>query len=139
MYFGYKVYNPVLKDISCKIEKGKMVGIVGHSGVGKSTMINLILRLYDVTQGAVKIDGVDIRKISQQSLRSQVGVVLQETYLFEGSVLDNISYAKPDATFEEIVQAAKIAHAHEFITKLPDGYNTRVGNKGYTLSGGDTS
>ena len=137
VYFGYKVYNPVLKDISCKIEKGKMVGIVGHSGVGKSTMINLILRLYDVTQGAVKIDGVDIRKISQQSLRSQVGVVLQETYLFEGSVLDNISYAKPDATFEEIVQAAKIAHAHEFITKLPDGYNTRVGNKGYTLSGGE--
>src|SRR5699024_7031718 len=76
-------------------------------------------------------------KISQQSLRSQVGVVLQETYLFEGSVLDNISYAKPDASFDEIVEAAKIAHAHEFITKLPDGYNTRVGNKGYTLSGGE--
>ena len=114
-----------------------MIGIVGHSGVGKSTMINLILRLYDVTQGSVKIDGVDIRKISQQSLRSQVGVVLQETYLFDGSVLDNISYAKPDATFEEIVEAAKIAHAHEFITKLPDGYNTRVGNKGHTLSGGE--
>lgn len=137
VYFGYKVYNPVLKDITCNIEKGKMIGIVGHSGVGKSTMINLILRLYDVTQGEIKIDGVDIRKISQQSLRSQVGVVLQETYLFEGSVLDNISYAKPDASFDEIVEAAKIAHAHEFITKLPDGYNTRVGNKGYTLSGGE--
>lgn len=137
VYFGYKVYNPVLKGVSCEFEKGKMYGIVGHSGVGKSTMINLILRLYDVTAGSVKIDGVDIRKISQKSLRSQVGVVLQETYLFEGTVLDNITYAKPDATFEEVVQAAKIAHAHEFITKLPDGYNTRVGNKGYTLSGGE--
>lgn len=137
VFFGYKVYNPVLKDISCKIDKGKMIGIVGHSGVGKSTMINLILRLYDVTQGSVKIDGVDIRNISQDSLRSQVGVVLQETYLFEGSILDNISYAKPDAAFEEIIEAAKIAHAHEFITKLPDGYNTRVGNKGHTLSGGE--
>ena len=137
VFFGYKVYNPVLKDITCKLEQGKMYGIVGHSGVGKSTMINLILRLYDATQGAVKIDGVDIKKISQQSLRSQVGVVLQETYLFEGSVLDNISYAKPDATFEEIIDAAKVAHAHEFITKLPDGYNTRVGNKGHTLSGGE--
>lgn len=132
VYFGYKVYNPVLKDINCKLEKGKMYGIVGHSGVGKSTMINLILRLYDVTQGEIRIDGVNIKDISQQSLRSQVGVVLQETYLFEGSVLDNITYAKPDATFEEVVQAAKVAHAHEFITKLPDGYNTRVGSKGYT-------
>lgn len=137
VFFGYKVYNPVLKDVTCNIEKGKMYGIVGHSGVGKSTMINLILRLYDVTQGSVSIDGVDIRKISQKSLRSQVGVVLQETYLFEGTVLDNITYAKPGATFEEVIQAAKIAHAHEFITKLPDGYNTRVGNKGHTLSGGE--
>ncbi len=137
VYFGYKVYNPVLKDISCKIEKGKMVGIVGHSGVGKSTMINLILRLYDATQGTLKIDGVDIKKISQESLRSQVGVVLQETYLFEGSILDNIAYAKPNATFEEVIDAAKVAHAHEFITRLPDGYNTKVGNKGHTLSGGE--
>lgn len=137
VYFGYKVYNPVLKDITCKIEKGKMIGIVGHSGVGKSTMINLILRLYDATQGSIKIDGVDIKNISQESLRSQVGVVLQETYLFEGTILDNIAYAKPNATFEEVIEAAKIARAHEFITKLPDGYNTKVGNKGHTLSGGE--
>ncbi len=137
VYFGYKVYNPVLKGISCKINKGEMIGIVGHSGVGKSTMINLILRLYDCTQGEIKIDGVNIKDISQHSLRSQVGVVLQETFLFDGSVLENIAYAKPGATFEEVIKAAKIANAHDFIVKLPDGYNTRVGNKGYQLSGGE--
>lgn len=137
VYFGYKAYIPVLKGISCKINKGEMIGIVGHSGVGKSTMINLILRLYDCTQGEIRIDGVPIKNISQHSLRSQVGVVLQETFLFDGSVLDNIAYAKPDAPFEEIIKAAKIANAHDFIVKLPDGYNTRVGNKGYQLSGGE--
>lgn len=134
---SYKVYNPVLKDITCKINKGEMIGIVGHSGVGKSTMINLILRLYDCTQGEIRIDGVNIKDIAQHSLRSQVGVVLQETFLFDGNVLENIAYAKPDATFEEVIRAAKIANAHDFITKLPDGYNTRVGNKGYQLSGGE--
>lgn len=137
VYFGYKVYNPVLKGISCKINQGEMIGIVGHSGVGKSTMINLILRLYDCTQGEIRIDGVNIKDISQQSLRSQVGVVLQETFLFDGNVLENIAYAKPDATFEQVIKAAKIANAHDFIVKLPDGYNTRVGNKGYQLSGGE--
>lgn len=137
VYFGYKVYNPVLKGITCEIQPGEMIGIVGHSGVGKSTMINLIMRLYDCTGGNIKIDGVNIKDIAQDSLRSQVGVVLQETFLFEGSVYDNISYSKPDATFEEIIQAAKIANAHDFITKLPDGYNTRVGNKGHSLSGGE--
>lgn len=137
VYFGYKVYNPVLKGISCKINKGEMIGIVGHSGVGKSTMINLILRLYDCTQGEIRIDGVNIKNIAQHSLRSQVGVVLQETFLFDGNVLENIAYAKPDATFEEVIKAAKIANAHDFIVKLPDGYNTRVGNKGYQLSGGE--
>jgi len=137
VYFGYKVYNPVLKDISCEIKQGEMVGIVGHSGAGKSTMINLIMRLYDCTQGSIKIDGVDIKDISQDSLRSQVGVVLQETFLFAGSIYDNIRYSKPDATFEEVVEAAKIANAHDFIVNLPDGYNTRVGEKGYSLSGGE--
>lgn len=137
VFFGYREYDPVLKDISLKINKGEMVGIVGHSGVGKSTMINLILRLYDVTGGEILIDGTDIRKLSQKSLRSQIGVVLQETFLFDGSVLENICYAKPGATFEEVIKAAKIANAHDFITKLPDGYNTRVGNKGFQLSGGE--
>ena len=137
VYFGYQQYAPVLKDISLKINKGEMIGIVGHSGVGKSTLINLILRLYDVTDGEILIDGVDIRNIPQKTLRGQMGVVLQETFLFDGSVLENITYAKPDATFGEVVKAAKIANAHNFITKLPDGYNTRVGNKGYQLSGGE--
>ena len=100
-------------------------------------MINLILRLYDCTQGEIRIDGVDIKQIDLHSLRSQVGVVLQETFLFDGNVLENIAYAKPNATFEEVIKAAKIANAHDFITKLPDGYNTRVGNKGYQLSGGE--
>lgn len=137
VYFGYKAYNPVLKDVSFSIKQGEMIGIVGHSGVGKSTLINLVMRLYDATSGQVLIDGTDVRDISQNSLRSQVGVVLQETYLFSGTVLDNIRYAKPDATFEEIVNAAKTANCHDFITRMPDGYNTVVGERGYNLSGGE--
>lgn len=137
VFFGYKVYNPVLKDISCQIKAGEMIGVVGHSGVGKSTFINLMMRLYDTTAGVIKIDGVDIRKIEQESLRSQVGVVLQETFLFNGSVVDNIRYAKPGATFEEIVEASKVANCHDFIVRLPDGYNTIVGERGYNLSGGE--
>lgn len=137
VFFGYKAYNPVLKNISFDIKKGEMIGVVGHSGVGKSTLINLIMRLYDPTSGSIKIDGVDLRDIEQNSLRSQVGVVLQETFLFNGTVLDNIRYAKPTATFEEIVQAAKIANCHDFIVRLPDGYNTVVGERGYSISGGE--
>lgn len=127
----------MLKDISFSIKQGEMIGIVGHSGVGKSTLINLVMRLYDATSGQVLIDGTDVRDISQNSLRSQVGVVLQETYLFSGTVLDNIRYAKPDASFEEIVNAAKTANCHDFITRMPDGYNTVVGERGYNLSGGE--
>ncbi|MGI6196874.1 MAG: ABC transporter ATP-binding protein [Eubacteriales bacterium] len=135
--FGYKAYNPVLKDVSFSIKKGEMIGVVGHSGAGKSTLINLVMRLYDPTSGSVRIDGHDLREISQFSLRSQVGVVLQETFLFNGSVLDNIRYAKPEATFKDVVRAAKIANCHEFITRLPDGYDTIVGERGYNLSGGE--
>lgn len=135
--FGYTAYNPVLKNISCHIKQGEMIGIVGHSGVGKSTMINLIMRLYDPTSGSIKIDGVDLRDIKSESLHKKLGVVLQETFLFNGTVADNIAYSKPGATFEEIVKAAKIADCHDFITRLPDGYNTYVGEKGYNLSGGE--
>ncbi|MEA4832909.1 MAG: ABC transporter ATP-binding protein [Oscillospiraceae bacterium] len=135
--FGYTEVEDVLKNITLSIKPGEMLGIVGKSGVGKSTLINLVMRLYDVRSGCVKIDGVDIRDISQSSLRSQIGVVLQETFLFTGSVYDNIAYAKPDATHEEVISASKLANAHNFIMKLPDSYNTYVGEKGYTLSGGE--
>lgn len=135
--FGYTDYDPVLRDISCSIKQGEMIGVVGHSGVGKSTMINLIMRLYDPNSGSIKIDGTDLRDISGESLHGQMGVVLQETFLFNGTVLENIAYAKPDASFEEIIKAAKTANCHDFITQLPDGYNTYVGEKGYNLSGGE--
>lgn len=135
--FSYDRITDVLKDVNLKIQPGEMIGLVGKSGVGKSTLINLVMRLYDVTEGSIRIDGIDIREISQHSLRSQIGVVLQETILFAGSIYDNLLYAKADATREEIINAAKIAGAHEFIIKLPDGYNTIIGEKGYTLSGGE--
>ncbi len=135
--FGYDKTAYVLKNISAEIKPGEMIGIVGKSGVGKSTLINLVMRMYDVTEGSIKIDGIDIRDISQQSLRSQIGVVLQETFLFSGTIYDNIAYAKPDATRDEVITAAKIAGAHSFIMKLPNAYNTKVGERGHTLSGGE--
>ena len=135
--FGYDSYNPVLEHINLEVKRGEMIGIVGHSGSGKTTLINLIMRLYETGQGQILIDGVDIRDISQNALRSQIGVVLQETLLFSGSVRDNIRYSKPDATNEEIIRAAKMANAHDFIMNLPQGYNTIVGEKGYSLSGGE--
>lgn len=135
--FGYKTYEPVLKDIHVEIKQGEMIGLVGHSGSGKSTMINLISRFYDVTEGELLIDGVDIRHIQQEALRSQIGVVLQETFLFSGTITDNIRYSKPEATLEEIIQAARVANAHEFIIQLPDGYDTRLEENGNNLSGGE--
>ncbi len=135
--FGYDEGGDVLKGVTLDIKHGEMIGIVGRSGVGKSTLINLVMRLYDVTSGSIKIDGVDLRDISQHSLRSQIGVVLQETFLFSGTVYDNIAYAKPNCTKTEVIEAAKAAGAHSFIIKLPYGYNTKVGEKGHTLSGGE--
>ncbi len=135
--FGYDSYNPVLEHVNLEVKQGEMIGIVGHSGCGKTTLINLIMRLYDPNSGRIVLDGVDIRDLSQNSLRSQIGVVLQETHLFSGTVRDNIKYSKPDATNEEVINAARMANAHDFILNLPEGYNTMVGEKGYSLSGGE--
>ncbi len=135
--FGYDGGTEVLHKIDIHIKQGEFIGLVGASGVGKSTLINLVMRLYDVEDGSITIDGVDIRNISQEVLRSQMGVVLQETYLFSGTVYQNIAYAKPTATMEEVIAVSKLAGCHEFITCLPDGYNTKIGERGSTLSGGE--
>lgn len=135
--FGYEDSRNVLKRVNLSIKQGEMIGIVGRSGVGKSTLINLIMRLYDTDEGEILFDGVDIKDISQECLRRQMGVVLQETMLFSGTLYANIAYGKPSATNEEIITAAKLAGVHQFAIKLPDGYNTVVGEKGYTLSGGE--
>ena len=126
----------VLRHINLKVAAGDYVALVGSSGAGKSTLCNLIPRFYDVTEGAVKIDGMNVRKIALKSLRSQIGIVQQDVYLFVGTVLDNIRYGKPDAAREEIIEAAKNANAHEFIMSLPDGYDTDIGQRGVKLSGG---
>ncbi|MBQ8508583.1 MAG: ATP-binding cassette domain-containing protein [Clostridia bacterium] len=135
--FGYESYNPVLENVSFHVNPGEMIGIVGHSGCGKTTLINLLMRLYDVNEGAIEIDNVNIKDISQNALRTQIGIVLQETFLFSGTIRDNIKYAMPHATDEQVIAAARIANAHDFILNLPEGYNTMVGEKGYSLSGGE--
>ena len=136
MNFAYDEKSPVLKDISFSIEPGQVAAIVGPSGTGKTTIISLLPRFYDPQSGAIKIDGADIRGYKLKSVREQISFVLQDTLLFHASVWDNIAYGKPDATRDQIMRAAKEANAHEFIEKLPEGYNTMVGERGATLSGG---
>jgi ATP-binding cassette subfamily B protein len=116
---------------------GEMIGLVGKSGVGKTTTVNLVARFYEVDRGAIEIDGVDIRKIRLEELRRQIGIVPQEPVLFSGTIAENISYGKPEASFGEIMAAARAANAHPFITAKPDGYDTQVGERGGGLSGGE--
>ena len=135
--FAYEEPNRILKDISFRLDAGKSIAIVGPSGSGKSTIINLIPRLYDVSEGSVTFDGIDVRKLDLSFLRSQVGVVSQETYLFNGSIRENLLYAKPDATEDEMVEALKKANIYEFVQKQEKGIDTQVGNRGLKLSGGE--
>lgn len=134
--FGYKDDIPALEHISFKAEPGQMIAFVGPSGAGKSTIANLIPRFYDVNGGAIRIDGQDVRDVTMSSLREQIGIVPQETMLFSTTVRENIRYGRLDATDEELVQAAKDANAHEFIMQLPEGYDTKIGERGLNLSGG---
>jgi ATP-binding cassette subfamily B protein len=127
----------VLKGVSLSVSPGEMIGLVGQSGAGKSTTINLLCRFYEVQEGEIQIDGVNIKQITQNDLRSQIGVVLQEPFLFSGSIYENIAFSRPDATREDVMAAAKAANAHDFIIKKPDGYDTQVGERGQTLSGGE--
>ena len=133
-YFGGG--DPVLSEVSFEAEPGQTVALLGATGSGKTTIINLIPRFYDPTEGRVTIDGLDIRDVTLETLRSQIGIVLQETTLFAGSIRDNVAYGKPDATTDEVIDAAKAAAAHDFIMSFPDGYDTPVGERGTTLSGG---
>jgi ATP-binding cassette subfamily B protein len=128
--------DPVLSDVSLTAESGQVVALLGATGSGKSTIINLIPRFYDVTEGRVLIDGTDVRDVTIESLRSQIGIVFQETTLFAGTIKENIAFGRPEATMEEIIAAAEAAEAHDFITSFPDGYETQVGERGVTLSGG---
>ncbi len=135
--FSYEAGHPVLKNISAGISGGKMLGVVGRSGAGKTTLISLISRLYDPDEGEIIIDGENIKNYTLSSLRSNIGVVSQESYIFIGTVAQNIAYAKPEASWEEILSAAKAAYAHDFICKMPDGYDTLIGSGYRQLSGGE--
>jgi ABC-type multidrug transport system fused ATPase/permease subunit len=134
--FGYDRDNPVLHEVSFKIEPGQVVGIVGPTGSGKSTVLSLLPRFYDPALGSVSIDGIDVADYKVAALRSQIGFVLQDAVLFRGTVRENIAYGRPEATHEEIVAAAKVANAHDFISRMPQGYDSVVGERGETLSGG---
>jgi ATP-binding cassette subfamily B protein len=135
---GFRYGNrAIIRGVDLDIRPGEMIGLVGHSGSGKSTLVNLICRFYDVSQGAILLDGVDIRSLAVADYRRSIGLVLQEPFLFFGTIAENIAYGKPDATRAEIIAAARAAHAHEFILRLPHGYDSLVGERGQALSGGE--
>lgn len=134
--FAYDSAQPVLSNLNLKIEPGQLVALVGPTGAGKTTIVSLLPRFYELTSGEIRIDGTDIRRFKQKSLREQISFVLQETLLFRATVAENIAYGKPNATHDEIVHAARLANADEFIDRMPDGYDTMIGERGVTLSGG---
>jgi ATP-binding cassette subfamily B protein len=134
--FAYEGGQPIVQGITFQVQPDQVVALIGPTGSGKSTITNLIPRFYDPTSGRVLVDGVDIRTLSLESLRRQIGIVLQEPFLFSMTIAENIAYGRPDATAEEVEAAAKAASAHDFITSFPDGYATMVGERGVTLSGG---
>jgi len=135
--FSYAKNRKIIDNVSFDVEAGHILGIVGHTGAGKSTIANLLIRLYDCDEGEVLIDGVNVKDLSFSALYDNIAIVSQETYLFIGTILENIKYAKPDATYEEVIRAAKCAGAHNFIMKLPDAYNTKIGFGYKDLSGGE--
>jgi ATP-binding cassette subfamily B protein len=134
--FAYDPERPLINDFSLEVKPGTRVAIVGQTGAGKTTLVNLLMRFYDVDSGSIKIDGVDIKTITRDSLRRNFGMVLQDTWLFGGTIRDNIAYGKPDATEEEVITAAKAANAHSFIKRLPEGYDTKISGSGDNLSQG---
>jgi subfamily B ATP-binding cassette protein MsbA len=137
VHFAYEKDQPVLIDVSLEAKPGQIVAVVGASGGGKTTLVNLIPRFYDPTRGAIRIDGVDIREVTLRSLRDQMGIVTQETILFDDTVFNNIAYGRKDMDPARVYAAAQLANAHDFITLLPQGYATRVGERGVRLSGGE--
>src|SRR6266508_2317946 len=135
--FGYDTGKPVLHELDLDVAPGEMIGLVGRSGAGKTTTVKLLCRFYDADQGRIAIDGVDIRTLRLEDLRRQIGIVPQESFLFSGTIAENIGYGRAGASFEEIIQAAKAANAHTFILAQPDGYDTEVGERGSRLSEGE--
>ena len=135
--FGYRPDTPVIEDLSLIAEPGSTVAIVGPTGAGKTTLVNLLMRFYDIDAGRITIDGVDIATLPRQVLRARIGMVLQDTWLFGGTIYDNISYGRPDATPDEVYEAARTAHVERFVQTLPDGYDTRVGDDGGAISAGE--
>src|SRR5690606_9959878 len=136
VYFRYEEHlDDVRVNLSLHIQPGEYVALVGSSGVGKTTLCSLVPRFYDVSDGEVLLDGIDVRNIRLSSLRRNIGIVQQDVYLFTGTILENIRYGKPDASLEEIIQAAQKANAHDFIMKLPNGYDSFIGQRGVKLSG----